>query len=209
MFIPLLKNKKWLLTAASVLLIAGGIFMLSYDKGIDTSALPETLDLPEESLTPIGDGGILAESKPTRIRIPAIELDTNVIELGLKENNEIEVPKTYTEVGWYKYGPTPGELGPSVILGHVAAEVGPGVFGYLRLLEPGDLVEIDREDGSTAIFRVDKLASYPQNTFPNSLVYGDLDYSGLRLITCTGKFNEENKTFDMNLIVFASLVGTK
>ena len=126
MFIPLLKNKKWLLTAASVLLIAGGIFMLSYDKGIDTSALPETLDLPEESLTPIGDGGILAESKPTRIRIPAIELDTNVIELGLKENNEIEVPKTYTEVGWYKYGPTPGELGPSVILGHVAAEVGPG-----------------------------------------------------------------------------------
>ena len=167
MFIPLLKNKKWLLTAASVLLIAGGIFMLSYDKGIDTSALPETLDLPEESLTPIGDGGILAESKPTRIRIPAIELDTNVIELGLKENNEIEVPKTYTEVGWYKYGPTPGELGPSVILGHVAAEVGPGVFGYLRLLEPGDLVEIDREDGSTAIFRVDKLASYPQNTFPN------------------------------------------
>ena len=209
MFIPLLKNKKWLLTAASVLLIAGGIFMLSYDKGIDTSALPETLDLPEESLTPIGDGGVLAESKPTRIRIPAIELDTNVIELGLKENNEIEVPKTYTEVGWYKYGPTPGELGPSVILGHVAAEVGPGVFGYLRLLEPGDLVEIDREDGSTAIFRVDKLASYPQNTFPNSLVYGDLDYSGLRLITCTGKFNEENKTFDMNLIVFASLVGTK
>jgi len=183
--------------------------MLSYDKGIDTSALPDNLALPEESLEPSDTGGILAESKPVQLRIPNLQLDAPVIELGLKENNEIEVPKKYDVVGWYKYGPTPGELGPAVILGHVAAEVGPGVFGYLRLLEPGDLVEVDREDGSTAIFRVDKLESYPQNTFPTSLVYGDLDYSGLRLITCTGKFNEEDKTFDMNLIVFASLIGTK
>jgi len=183
--------------------------MLTRDKGIDTSTLPETLDLSEESLVPTTEGGVLAESAPTRIRIQAIELDTNIIELGLKENNEIEVPKRYDEVGWYKYGPTPGELGPSVILGHVAAEVGPGIFGYLRLLEPGDLVEIDREDGSTAIFRVDKLASYPQNTFPTSLVYGDIDYAGLRLITCTGKFNEEDKTFNMNLIVFTSLIETR
>ncbi|OGY62090.1 MAG: hypothetical protein A3G58_00465 [Candidatus Colwellbacteria bacterium RIFCSPLOWO2_12_FULL_46_17] len=207
--ISLLKNKKLLITAVSVLLLALGIFMLSYDKGIDTSALPDNLALPEESLEPSDTGGILAESKPVQLRIPNLQLDAPVIELGLKENNEIEVPKKYDVVGWYKYGPTPGELGPAVILGHVAAEVGPGVFGYLRLLEPGDLVEVDREDGSTAIFRVDKLESYPQNTFPTSLVYGDLDYSGLRLITCTGKFNEEDKTFDMNLIVFASLIGTK
>ena len=207
--ISLLKNKKLLITAVSVLLLALGIFMLSYDKGIDTSALPDNLALPEESLEPSDTGGILAESKPVQLRIPNLQLDAPVIELGLEENNEIEVPKKYDVVGWYKYGPTPGELGPAVILGHVAAEVGPGVFGYLRLLEPGDLVEVDREDGSTAIFRVDKLESYPQNTFPTSLVYGDLDYSGLRLITCTGKFNEEDKTFDMNLIVFASLIGTK
>ena len=94
-------------------------------------------------------------------------------------------------------------------LGHVAAEVGPGVFGYLRLLEPGDLIEVDREDGTTVIFRVDKLATYPQNNFPTSLVYGDIDYAGLRLITCTGVFNEKDKTFSSNLIVYTSLVGTK
>ena len=209
MFISLLKNKKLLITAASVLLIAGGVFMLTYDKGIDTSALPETLDLPEESLTPINDGGVLAESKPVHIRAESIDLDADIIELGLTENQEIEVPKKYDIVGWYKYGPTPGELGPSVILGHVAAEVGPGVFGYLRLLEPGDLIEVDREDGTTVIFRVDKLATYPQNNFPTSLVYGDIDYAGLRLITCTGVFNEKDKTFSSNLIVYTSLVGTK
>ena len=209
MFISLLKNKKWLITTASVLLISAGIFMLTYDKGIDTSALPETLDLPEESLTPIGDGGVLAESKPVHIRAESIDLDADIIELGLTENQEIEVPKKYDIVGWYKYGPTPGELGPSVVLGHVAAEVGPGVFGYLRLLEPGDLIEVDREDGTTVIFRVDKLATYPQNNFPTSLVYGDIDYAGLRLITCTGVFNEKDKTFSSNLIVYTSLVGTK
>lgn len=203
------KYRLQIVAGSSILFLVAGIFLLTREPKIDISAIPENVDLPKESLTPIAEGEVLAESKPTHIRAENAYLDADIIELGLQENNEIEVPKTYTETGWYKFGPTPGELGPAVILGHVAAEVGPGVFGYLWMVKPGDLIEVDREDGTTAIFRVDKLETYPQNNFPTSLVYGDIDYAGLRLITCTGIFNEEDKTFSSNLIVYTSLVGTK
>ena len=152
MLIPFSKHRKiakptpQLITVVSLLLIVVGVSLLTNEKGIDTAALPENIDLPEESLEPTDSGGILTESRPTHIRAPAIGLDTTIIELGVQRDNEIENPKTYKEVGWYKHGPTPGEPGPAVILGHVAAEVGPGIFGYLRLLEPGDLIEIDREE---------------------------------------------------------------
>lgn len=146
-------------------------------------------------------------SLPIRMRIPAIELETEFEEpLGVDNSRAIEVPKTYTDVAYYKYGPTPGELGPAVVLGHVDSYMGPAVFYNLRKLEEGDLIEIDREDGTTATFAVERLATHSQTGFPTAQVYGDLEYPGLRLITCTGTYDQGNQRYSHNLIVFAKLV---
>jgi len=154
------------------------------------------------------DGSSLAlpEAQPVRLRIPTIGVDTSFVELGVDENREIEVPKSFDTVGWYKYGPTPGELGPAVVLGHVDTKTGPAVFYSLGQLNPGDKVEIDREDGSTAVFEVRTLERYEQDSFPTSLVYGDIDHAGLRLITCSGVFNRDSQRYDQNLVVYAELV---
>ena len=149
----------------------------------------------------------LAESLPTRIRIPKATVDASFeAPLGIQDNGEIAVPEEFETVGWYKYGPTPGELGPAVILGHVDSYMGPAVFYNLRDLEVGDEILIDREDGSTAVFRVTRLETHAQSGFPTAEVYGDIDHAGLRLITCSGVYDHGIKRYSHNLIVFAEFV---
>ena len=48
------------------------------------------------------------------------------------------------QAGWYSLGPTPGEVGPAVVLGHVDGYRNPGIFYRLHELVPGDDVEILR-----------------------------------------------------------------
>jgi len=148
----------------------------------------------------------LSESEPVRLRIPDIFIDTNFVPLGLQDNGEIEIPEGYTEVGWYTYGPTPGEIGPSVVLGHVDSYQGPGVFLFLGQLKEGNLVYVDRKDGTTATFRVTGLERYNRDEFPTQKVYGNLDYAGIRLITCSGTYNHETLEYDRVLVVYGELV---
>ncbi|MGH3446207.1 MAG: sortase domain-containing protein, partial [Nocardioidaceae bacterium] len=111
--------------------------------------------------------------------------------------------------GWYRYSPTPGQVGPSVIVGHVSsAHYGPGIFYRLGKLHTGDVVRVRRADGVTATFTVRRVASYPKASFPTKRVYGDIDHPGLRLITCGGDYDPEGSGYPDNTVVFASLTHT-
>lgn len=200
------KSPRWGLLASGALVVLGVALVLG------SFAIRAHLQKPvfsEEVLPPAVTGKILPESEPVRLSIPAIGVNASFVELGLAPNNEIEIPKGYKEVGWYIHGPTPGELGPAIVLGHVDSRLGPAVFFSLGQLEPGDTIDIERQDGSTAIFRVDKLERYPQSSFPTDLVYGDINHAGLRLITCSGSYDRESKRYDSNLVVYASLVDDR
>ena len=147
-----------------------------------------------------------ARSAPVELRIPSINLETTFeVPLGLNEDKTIEVPDTYTKVGWYKHGATPGEVGTATILGHVDSYEGPAVFWPLGKLKEGDEIEITREDGSVAVFLVEKSETYSQDDFPTEKVYGMTDYPSLRLITCTGVYSHGSQRYSHNLVVYAKL----
>lgn len=159
--------------------------------------------------TPGLSGAAMAKSQPTKITIPKINLDVPFsAPLGLNQSGEVDVPKDYTSVGYYKNGPTPGERGPAVVLGHVDSVKGPAVFFSLGQLEVGDEIVIDRADGTTAIFSVTEMERNQQNDFPTKKVYDNLNYAGLRLITCTGIYSHDTLRYSHNLIVYAKLVAT-
>ena len=149
---------------------------------------------------------VLPKSEPTRLRIPKIAVDASFTELGQKADGTIQVPSDPYIVGWYTKAPTPGELGPAVVIGHVDRPGGPAVFWRLRELVPGDTFEIDRADGTTVKFRVDDVKKVPQDSFPTEEVYGNIDYAGIRLITCTGTWNRYLRRYSDNLIIYGSLV---
>ena len=152
-------------------------------------------------------GFALNKAQPTVLSIPKLNLETTFEEpLGLNPDGSAVVPESYTKVGWYKHGPTPGELGPAVILGHVDSFAGPAVFFSLGQLVIGDDIFVTRDDGSVAQFKVSEIERNEQTEFPTAKVYGDLEYAGLRLITCTGTFERGEQRYSHNLIVYATLV---
>ncbi|MGH9099930.1 MAG: sortase domain-containing protein, partial [Acidimicrobiales bacterium] len=114
----------------------------------------------------------------------------------------------YNEAAWYEYSPTPGQLGPAVIEGHIdSAAEGPSVFFDLGALVPGDHVDVARADGTVAVFTVTGVREYPKTSFPTTAVYGNTDFAALRLITCGGAFDYATGHYLDNTIVFASLTS--
>lgn len=144
-------------------------------------------------------------SVPVRVQIPAIGVDSELMDLGLKPDGTLEVPPEGFPAGWYTGAPTPGEVGPAIIAGHVDWS-GPGVFYDLHRLRPDDQVTVQRADGSAAVFRITRVEQYSKDAFPTEEVYGDVDHAGLRLITCGGVFNRVTGSHDDNIVVFAELV---
>ncbi|SDH15015.1 class F sortase [Klenkia brasiliensis] len=152
---------------------------------------------------------LLAPSEPLAVRIPVLRTTADVVDLGLDDDGALETPDGAEPVGWYTGSPTPGALGPAVLAGHVDWAGEPGTFLGLRELLPGDQVEVQRADGSTAVFAVDRVTEHGKDDFPTEEVYGDTTTAQLRLITCGGAFDEDTGQYLDNVVVFASLVGVR
>lgn len=148
----------------------------------------------------------LPRSNPTVLRIPTIELESTLSSVGMGSDGSIEVPEDYTKAGWYRSSPTPGEKGPAVIVGHLDNIHGQAIFWRLSELLPGQIIEITREDGKTIQFSITQIKQFSQDSFPTDEVFGNIDHSGLRLITCGGTFNYLTQHYSDNTVVFASLV---
>ncbi|MFZ3453699.1 class F sortase [Arthrobacter sp. 7Tela_A1] len=142
---------------------------------------------------------------PQSLRIPATGTESELLHLGLREDGTLDVPPEPpgSPASWYTGSPAPGQHGPAVLLGHVnATGGGPGVFADLRSLKPGDLIEVGRDDGTTAVFTVDRGEQYGKDNFPTLEVYGNTDGAELRLITCDG-YDPATGEFDDNYVVYA------
>lgn len=148
-----------------------------------------------------------AVAEPIALVIPAAGIDSQLDRVGTASGGEIEPPARWQVPGWYADGPTPGDPGPAVVLGHVDSPDGPAVFARLGELRPGDHVEIARADGSTAVFTVDRSVSVQQEGFPTEAVYGPTPDAQLRLITCDGTYDRGAGRYLGNLVVFATLRG--
>ena len=148
---------------------------------------------------------------PGSLRIPAIDVESEVISLGLQPDGSLAVPQPgpdYDKAAWFDGSPRPGQVGPSVIEGHVdSAESGPSVFYRLGDLEPGDVIDVTREDGTVVSFTVDEVRVVPKDDFPTFDVYANTDAPELRLITCGGPFDDAARSYVDNIVVFASLTA--
>lgn len=149
----------------------------------------------------------LGYSKPSGIKIPTIGVDASIETVGQLPDGSLETPDQFAgNVGWYKNSPTPGELGPTVMVGHVDNYKGPSVFWNLSKLMPGDIVKVQREDGVTVSYSVKSSQQFDKNNFPTELVYGNIDYAGLRLITCGGRLDPISGHYSANTVVFAEMI---
>jgi Sortase domain len=196
---------------AGVLLIIGGVATI----GVAISAQQHA---PQPAPAAAGTTGLrargpsLRRSLPVSVAIPAIGVNSTLLHLGVNADGTIRVPPLVTgsgEAAWYKYSATPGQIGASVIEGHVDSEQGPAVFFRLGALRPGARVDVRLADGVTAVFRVTGVRRYLKSRFPAKVVYGATEYAALRLITCGGSFDYATGHYRGSTVVFASLASSR
>jgi len=196
--------------------IAGVLLLMSGAAAVGV-AVSAQVHAPQPSLTAAGTidssahGPWLRRSPPVSVDIPAIGVHSNLLHLGVNSDGTIQVPSLSTNAGvaaWYKYSATPGQIGASVIEGHVDSHHGPAVFFRLGALRPGDIVDVKLADGTTAIFRVTGVRQYSKSGFPAKAIYGATDYAALRLITCGGTFDYATGHYLSSIVVFTSLISS-
>lgn len=194
---------------ACALLIAGMVSSLFFGTHLQKAADFTIRPSSTKALTaPHTVGKVLSRSIPTRLQIPKIGVNTQLSQVGLQANGQMQMPWDIETASWYKYSPTPGEVGPSVIVGHLDganyANMA-GVFYRLHELSPGDQILVTRTDGTVATFKVLYLKQVPQNDFPTQEIYGNINYAGIRLITCGGTFDSNTGHYNQNTVVYGAL----
>jgi LPXTG-site transpeptidase (sortase) family protein len=216
-------------SGAAALLLAGGLFTIGAGLHADpgpppvaaqtssaasspsASATPTpTLYTPPPAVPAAPVGPVLPASVPVALDVPAIGVHTNLILLGKAADGTADVPpgEPGSPAGWYQYSPTPGAVGPAVILGHVNSTLSNvGVFYRLHELKAGDQFSVTRADHTVAVFQMDRSAEFKKDAFPTLDVYGNTNRAEIRLITCGG-YDPASRTYKENTVVYAHLVSS-
>lgn len=145
----------------------------------------------------------LQRAAPSAVTIESINVDrAPVLDVGVAENGDMEIPGA-KGVGWYRYNPTPGDEGSSVLAAHIAYQGSPGVFRYLADTEIGDIVVVDYDDGSQIRFEIFERAQYNKGDLPKDRIFAKSGDPVLTLITCGGQFNRSLRSYDDNIVAYA------
>jgi hypothetical protein len=207
-------SSNWMIWLAIVLLMAGAGSLLIGFRGGD-HALPAPVpsvaaEKAAHSITPARPMMIplsTLRSIPVRLAIPALGMSVPMSILGLNADGSVQVPSGTTQPGWFGLGPAPGQVGSSVVLGHVDSDAGEGIFFELRTLAAGDRVYVTLADGLTPVFAVNSVAMYAKDQFPAQRVYGSHGSSSLQLVTCGGVFDHQTGSYLSNVVVYSSLIA--
>jgi hypothetical protein len=143
-------------------------------------------------------------SEPMTVKIPGIEVSSSLEKLRLNSDGTLGVPEDFQRAGWWVDGTHPGHPGPAIVVGHVDSYTGPAVFYRLRELQAGATVDIQLADGTVVRFVVERVQRFSKDEFPTDGVYGPTKGPTLRLITCGGDFDKRTKSYEDNVVVFAS-----
>jgi LPXTG-site transpeptidase (sortase) family protein len=205
--VDILKLK--LIVTTSIVLFIGGLLVsapqnesfaapsvpLPPDTG-NATYQPET-ELPEQAPPPE------VAAYPMRISIPSLKLDDQIVGVGVNDEGEMDVPSgATTNVGWYKYGTIPGDVGTAVLGAHVFA-----AFSKLNRAKLGSNVYINLSNGKKLHFVVSKMRTYALSDINPQEIFTSSDgQEHLTLITCAGTFIKSKNTYDHRLVVYATLV---
>lgn len=160
-----------------------------------------TLDQDEEVQpeTPAG-------AYPLTLFLPGVA--AHVIPVGLNPDGSMEIPSSVHEVGWYTLtGVLPGAPGSAVLAGHVNSRIqGRGAFAELAQVQIGEEVRLETDQGVQVWMVTDKY-NVARSALPIPEIFTLDGAPRLVLVTCGGEFNEEQRSFEDNVVVYAELVS--
>jgi len=172
--------------------------------------LPNTGLVPPDGPTQHMPPGVAPSSsrvgvaQPARLVVPRLHIDARVERAGLDAQGNLPAPAGLRDVAWYTGSSAPGQLGGTLISGHLGVRPGQAVFWDLWRLRPGDVVVILRVDGTTLRYVVDGAQRYSRGASVPEL-YANHGTAELWLITCDGIWDASNATYKDRLVIHAHL----
>jgi sortase family protein len=145
--------------------------------------------------------------QPLRLKIPAINVDAAVEQVGQTPDGAMDVPKDFNDTAWYDLGARPGEQGNAVVAGHVDSTTGKAVFWDLRKLASGDQIIVVGDDNVERQFVVTGSEAYGRADVPLDRIFGPTTETHLNLITCdsSSAFDRTKREYAGNLVVYAKV----
>jgi hypothetical protein len=141
---------------------------------------------------------------PVEVWIPALGIRALIKPVGVVlPQGTMQIPQDVRMAGWYRFGPSPGEPGSAILVGHVDSRAqGRGAFFRLAHIGIGASISVERDDGTRLAFKVVARRSYPKDHLPRRI----FDRTGppmLTLVTCGGSFDERTRSYSDNIVIFA------
>lgn len=191
---------------ASIVVVLGlGVFGYTLAQAVWYSPGEEVTD---NTKAPVATKTVLKASDPIKLRIPSLGIAASVQKVGIAKSGNMAVPTNYSDVGWYKYGPAPGQMGNVVMDGHVDNGFSmPGVFKKLNSITEGSAIYVETVGGSVYHYKVTEVSLYPYQSVPTQKIFSKSGDPMLVLISCDGAWIQGEKTYDTRLVVYAKLVS--
>lgn len=147
-----------------------------------------------------------APEEPKKIRIGKIAVDAFIQQAGVDQNKAVAVPSNVHLASWFTESVRPGQLGLSIVDGHVSGPTVDGIFKNLNKLSKDDTFEIEQGNGAVLKYKViEKVELKVADSAAYLFSQKPEIKSQLNLITCGGKFDKKANQFENRVIVAASL----
>jgi len=168
--------------------------------GSDASAIP----IHQANLA-AQHGGDTRPATPTALTIASIDVSAPIEAAGVAPDGTVAIPHDAHHVGWYQFGPAPGDAtGSAVIVGHRDSRTqGRGALYDLGAVNVGDLIQVRRSDGTTLSYRVVERRLYLKQGLHWATFFTDRGSPRLTVITCGGDYDPAQGGYQDNLIVTA------
>lgn len=187
-----------------ILLMLAGAVTLLFPLSLFNSH-PRTEEVQSKVISVESSEERFEENLPIRLRIPAIDLDTEIEYVGLTSDGKMDTPKDIAQVGWFEEGTVPGNEGSAVIAGHYGWKDGKAsAFDELHTLREGDTIYVEDETGNTVPFIVSHTRSYSPEDDATEVFTSTDDKAHLNLVTCAGEWNGDAASYAERLIIFST-----
>ncbi|HET8988133.1 MAG TPA: class F sortase [Humibacillus sp.] len=145
-----------------------------------------------------------ARPAPTRFTIERLGIDMPVRPVGVARDGEMALPRTPAEVGWYEFGPRPGDTrGATVLAAHLDMPgYGTGPIAAVEDLRRGDTLVV-RSGGTTTRYAVSDVRSIRKSQLDLGALFARDGAPVLHVVTCGGAFDPEARRYDRNVVVTA------
>jgi sortase (surface protein transpeptidase) len=129
-----------------------------------------------------------------------------IVDVGVSPDGAMEIPEAFTQAGWYRYGPAPGaESGAAVIAAHVDTTSDRAPFSQLKDLAAGTRVTLERDGAPALNYRVRSVELMAKDRFDGGSLFRRDGPHRLRLVTCGGRWLDDQQDYGDNVIVTAEL----